>query len=337
MFNSFRLLRREHGATRIALGPLWLIWCAGNRPSSPGHPPIWGHPNTWMVVWRRKVPGWNPRPKFVGSDLQRDCRAVWLVRKSNAEHDDAQRWGMPVQQESNEEENPHDVAARLQPLAKIIRDLAYRLPESGKSLAHIVLTREQATELLRQAAVEAFELMRPAIEMTIRDPREELRGKQSGEHETGYARVERDNYPTPSWVVVDALAEHVPLRGRSVWEMACGDGRMSEALMAAGCARVYSTDIVRNGYAGQNGVLDFLAGRTPSDLPRCDGGITNPPYGKRGKLAVAFITRCLELIAAGYSISSRCCCPTISIRPRRARICSATARTSPARSRCCDA
>jgi hypothetical protein len=121
-----------------------------------------------------------------------------------------------------------------------------------------------------------------------------------GKHETSYARVERDAYPTPAWVI-EALAEHVHFRDRTVWECACGDGCMAEALKAAGCARVYSTDIVTNGYAGQDGVLDFLSGRTPSDLPRCDGAVTNPPYGPRGKTAEAFIERCLQLLAAGYT------------------------------------
>jgi predicted RNA methylase len=121
-----------------------------------------------------------------------------------------------------------------------------------------------------------------------------------GKHETGYARVERDNYPTPAWVI-EALAEHVCLRDRTVWECACGDGRMAEALRAAGCAYVYSTDIVANGYAGQNAAMDFLSSRTPSDLLHCDKTITNPPFGPRGKTAEAFIERCLQLIAAGYT------------------------------------
>src|SRR6266496_1804270 len=47
------------GATWFTLGRLWFIWCVPNRPSSPGHPPIWGHPNKWMVVWRRKLPEWD--------------------------------------------------------------------------------------------------------------------------------------------------------------------------------------------------------------------------------------------------------------------------------------
>jgi hypothetical protein len=115
-----------------------------------------------------------------------------------------------------------------------------------------------------------------------------------GKHETGYPRVERDDYPTPAWPI-DALAEHVELRGLTVWEPACGEGRMAEALKAAGCARVYSTGIV-NGYAGQDGVFDFLSERTP-DLPRCDG----TPFGPRGKTAEAFIARGLQLLGNGFT------------------------------------
>ena len=64
-----------------------------------------------------------------------------------------------------------------------------------------------------------------------------------GKHETGYARVERDLYPTPAWVIA-ALAEHLELRGLTVWEPACGDGRMVEALRAAGSAHVYGSDVI---------------------------------------------------------------------------------------------
>jgi hypothetical protein len=120
-----------------------------------------------------------------------------------------------------------------------------------------------------------------------------------GKHETGYARIERDDYPTPPWVVTDALAEHIDLRGLNVWEFACGkEGRMARALRTAGCARVYATDI-GNGYADQDEMLNFLSGRTP-DLPHFDAGITNPPFGPRGKTAEAFIARGLELLASGY-------------------------------------
>jgi hypothetical protein len=56
MFNYFRSrisIRRgaghpTWGATWLDLGRLRLIWCAP------------GHPNAWMIIWRRKLPEWNP-------------------------------------------------------------------------------------------------------------------------------------------------------------------------------------------------------------------------------------------------------------------------------------
>jgi hypothetical protein len=106
-----------------------------------------------------------------------------------------------------------------------------------------------------------------------------------GKHETGFARVERDFYPTPAWVV-EALAEHVDLVGMRVREPACGNGQMSEALKAAG-ASVYSTDIQNYGYAGLDAVVDFVDGPHPGI--RFDGLVTNPPFGARAKLAERFI------------------------------------------------
>jgi len=114
-----------------------------------------------------------------------------------------------------------------------------------------------------------------------------------GKHETGYVRVERDFYPTPPWVTA-ALTEHVDVAGKYIWESACGDGRISEALIAAG-ARVHSTDIADHGYAGLGELFDFIA------LDRCfDGIITNPPFGPRGRLAEAFIKAGLHRMGAGF-------------------------------------
>jgi hypothetical protein len=107
-----------------------------------------------------------------------------------------------------------------------------------------------------------------------------------GKHETGYTRVDRDLYPTPPWVV-GALAEYVDLDGLTVWEPACGDGRMAQALRRAGCAQVYASDIVDHSN-GQDERLDFLSAQTPK-LSRFDAIITNPPFGQGGKLATAFI------------------------------------------------
>jgi hypothetical protein len=115
-----------------------------------------------------------------------------------------------------------------------------------------------------------------------------------GKHETGFARVERDFYPTPSWVT-EALGEHVDLAGKRVWEPACGDGRMSEVLKALG-ASVFSSDVEDRGYSGTDALLDFLVARPPQ---RFDGIVTNPPYGLRAKLAEKFIQTGLRHIADG--------------------------------------
>jgi hypothetical protein len=116
-----------------------------------------------------------------------------------------------------------------------------------------------------------------------------------GKHETGYARAKGDFYPTPTWVT-EALAEHVKLAGMHIWKPACGDGRMSEALKAAG-ASVYSSDIEDRGYAGLDAVLDFVVADPP--LRALDGIVTNPAYGFRNKTAVKFIERGLMHIADG--------------------------------------
>ena|SRR5215471_5637939 len=49
----------EHGATRLEFGRLWFVWCA----PAPANSRAAGHPNKWMIVWRRGLPEWlgNPR------------------------------------------------------------------------------------------------------------------------------------------------------------------------------------------------------------------------------------------------------------------------------------
>jgi hypothetical protein len=117
-----------------------------------------------------------------------------------------------------------------------------------------------------------------------------------GKHETGYVRVERDLYPTPPWVTT-ALTEIVNVAGKHIWEPACGDGRMSEALIAAG-ARVCSTDIADHGYARFDELFDFTApDRYSSSF---DGIVTNPPFGPRGSLAEVFIEAGILRMGAGF-------------------------------------
>jgi hypothetical protein len=82
--------------------------------------------------------------------------------------------------------------------------------------------------------------------------------------------------------------QYIHLRGRTAWEFACGDGRMVNALLSAGCTRVLATDIVDNG-KHQHEVFDFLSSGLPRCIPPFDLFVTNPPFGTGGRLAVKFI------------------------------------------------
>jgi hypothetical protein len=105
-------------------------------------------------------------------------------------------------------------------------------------------------------------------------------------HETGFARVARDHYPTREAWVTEALLDHVDVAGLKIWEMAAGAGDMAEVLKAAG-AWVFCSDIADYGYS-----LDAIFDFTSADMPPVmdfAGMITNPPGGSRNHLAVKFI------------------------------------------------
>lgn len=106
-----------------------------------------------------------------------------------------------------------------------------------------------------------------------------------GKHETSYPRMDREFYPTPAWVV-GALAEHVALTDMTIWEPACGDGRMSKAIFDSGAAMTLCSDIEPQGMGDK---FDFVSDDRSPFFDEFDGIITNPPYGPRGKLAEAFI------------------------------------------------
>jgi hypothetical protein len=115
-----------------------------------------------------------------------------------------------------------------------------------------------------------------------------------GKHETNYARVARDLYPTRERWVTEALLAHVDLAGRSVWEPAAGTGDMAEVLKAAG-AHMFCSDICDHGYP-LNAVGDF----TLMDVERrFDAIVTNPPGGPRNSLAERFVETGLQHIAYG--------------------------------------
>ena len=149
-----------------------------------------------------------------------------------------------------------------------------------------------------------------------------------GKHGTGYARVGRDHYPTPYWVIA-ALAEWLELRGLTVWEPACGDGGMAAALRQQSCARVHTSDLANYGN-GQDETLDFLphairswsaSMRSSRTRPSARAARWRPRSSGPGSNA------------SGRAGCSRYCCRPISIVPRRGRGTSPITRGLPPRSR----
>lgn len=113
---------------------------------------------------------------------------------------------------------------------------------------------------------------------------------------SGYERKANELYETPEWVV-DALGEVLPLRGRHIWEPACGPGKMCAALKARGSI-VTGTDIVDYGSTHQSGLYDFTSD-DPVPVGATHGIVTNPPYGHRNKMAVAFVEKGIARLRAG--------------------------------------
>jgi hypothetical protein len=87
---------------------------------------------------------------------------------------------------------------------------------------------------------------------------------------------------------------------RQCGKPACGDGRMVETLRAAGCARVYASDIVDRG--GQDEALDFLSAQIPK-LADFNLIATNPPFGQGGRTATAFIEAGLRRLPIGATLA----------------------------------
>jgi hypothetical protein len=105
-------------------------------------------------------------------------------------------------------------------------------------------------------------------------------------------REKDDFYRTPAHSTKALLAvESFPT---SIWEPACGDGAISEVLIAAGHATV-STDLVDRGYS-QAG-RDFLFEQS---LP-APAIVTNPPF----KLADEFVLHALRLGASKVAMFMR--------------------------------
>ena len=103
------------------------------------------------------------------------------------------------------------------------------------------------------------------------------------QRESEYARQELDAYFTPEWVTL-LLCQAEDFRD-VIWEPACGEGHMSQALKKFTGNTVCSTDIAPHGYGSE---ADFFY--CSCDFRRFDI-VTNPPF----RNAQSFIERALEL------------------------------------------
>lgn len=116
-----------------------------------------------------------------------------------------------------------------------------------------------------------------------------------GQRSSGFERKAGDEYMTPEWVA-ETLLEVVPMYG-TVWEPACGEGGIARVIDRSPDCHVIATDIV-DSYSGTATSKDFLAddaGLTWMSPRQSLTIVTNPPYGKGGKLALAFVRKALDI------------------------------------------
>lgn len=109
-----------------------------------------------------------------------------------------------------------------------------------------------------------------------------------GKIDKGYEVIDKDKYYTPSWVT-EVLLDNIHFEG-DIWEPAAGNGAIARILERNGIL-VNKTDI--DPECSDDcfiGTQDFLTSASTNSFRSI---ITNPPYGKRGKLAEAFIQKCL--------------------------------------------
>lgn len=112
---------------------------------------------------------------------------------------------------------------------------------------------------------------------------------------TDKEREINDYYATDP-IAIDKLFAVEEFDG-NIWECACGEGHLSEAMKRYG-KTVYSTDIVNRGY--QDELFDFLEATNECGFyPSSYDIITNPPY----KYAKEFVLRALDIIQNGSKVA----------------------------------
>lgn len=90
-----------------------------------------------------------------------------------------------------------------------------------------------------------------------------------------------DFYPTPKWIT-RALIEFLHARGvglGTIWEPACGEGHMVEAMQEYGYQVMMSDLFAEAAGMGPEYAIDFVDPAAPPAEDSVDWVITNPPYG----------------------------------------------------------
>lgn len=134
------------GSVRIELGRLWLIWCAPDRPSTAGHPNIPGHPNKWMVVWRRGLPEWDPttRWKTLPAKLTETDRRVFGIERADEDEPDKVRLLQAFAPLACFQCDHLDAPKARKEIVEIIRAIRHREPLPQGNLPLNCCARERA-------------------------------------------------------------------------------------------------------------------------------------------------------------------------------------------------
>lgn len=114
-----------------------------------------------------------------------------------------------------------------------------------------------------------------------------------GQRKSGFERKEGDEYMTPEWVA-ETLCHAVPMYG-NVWEPACGEGAIARVMKREKAVSHVSQSDLNPAYDEHGIGFDFLLADEPlwgSDSESLTI-VTNPPYGKQGKIAEAFVRHAL--------------------------------------------
>lgn len=186
---------------------------------------------------------------------------------------------------------------------------AATLNVAARQVERARLVHEQGVSELR-GALDRGEIAISAAERIARLPQAEQRQQlPNGARAIMGSRQEPDDsldyFPTPPWatralveIVLPQLGAKAPLG--AIWEPACGEGHMAEALGDYGS--VIATDIGEYGYGQPR--IDFLTQPCPYPkfLPPPDWIITNPPFGAT---AEKFVLTAIERARVGVAMFFR--------------------------------